>query len=124
MRLGGLLAALLALSIVGCGIPASPADQAEAIDSVASEGALLAEDAAAGDTTSAFVETHSEALAKSARELADGASSPQLRQIAGRVVTALERLHAEPADRTAAAAVAHELARASTQAGALAKSGG
>jgi hypothetical protein len=124
MRLGGLLAVLLALSVLGCGIPASPADQAEAVDSVASEGVLLAEDAAAGDSTSAFVETHAGALAKSARELAQGASSPKLRQIAGRVVTALERLQSEPADRTAAAAAADELARASNEAGALAKSGG
>lgn len=123
LRLGALLALILGLCVLGCGIPASVADQADGVASVAAEGALLADDAASGDTTVAFVETHTEALAKSAGELADGTESPQLRQIADRVVAALEQLHAEPGDRDAAAHLARELTRAATQAGELAKSG-
>jgi len=123
MRLGALLALVLGLCVLGCGIPASVADQADAVASVAAEGALLADDAAEGDTTAAFVETHSEELATSAAELADGTQSPQLRQIADRVVAALERLHAEPGDRDTAANVARELTQAAAQAGELAKSG-
>jgi hypothetical protein len=123
MRLGVLLVLLLGLCVLGCGIPASVADQADAVASVAAEGALLAHDAASGDTTPAFVETHTEELVRSAAELADGTESPQLRQIADRVVAALERLHAEPGDQDAAAQVARDLTRAATQAGELAKSG-
>ncbi len=98
----------MALVAGGCGGSGSLgakalAQQARSLQSVAAEGALLAEDAVAGKTTQIYTREHSSALqgaaakAEAALESArtEPALAPKLRELAvlaGRIGTALERL--------------------------------
>jgi hypothetical protein len=113
----------LALSLTACGVPSSAGKQAEHLASIASEGAILARDAAEGDTTSTFARGHAQALRKKAEALAEAASGPRLHRVAAAVVTQLERLESCPDDREAAARVVRNLRAAATRAEEIGKSG-
>jgi hypothetical protein len=111
-------AVLLAVALlVGCGGGEVTADSlkkdAEAVQSAAAEGALLAADAAEGRTAGPFLRVHAEELAaetaKVARKLeqaqARGAVQAKARKafrLARDVEEALTRLAGEPDDRTTA----------------------
>jgi hypothetical protein len=58
------LAAIALVLAAGCVLPSDPKKQAEEIASISAEGALLAHDAAEGDTTNAFTRVHAHALRK------------------------------------------------------------
>jgi hypothetical protein len=71
-RVAAVLALAASLGLTGCGgSQALDAEalqkEAEAIESLAAEGALVAGDVSEGDTTSAFVRVHAEALGKNAQ---------------------------------------------------------
>jgi hypothetical protein len=97
-------ATAIALTVVavGCGVPSSVTKQAEDLASIAAEGSLLAGDVAEGDSTEPFVKTHADSLRKNAATLRKAISHPDLRLVAGEVVTELARLAASPGPRTAA----------------------
>ena len=67
-----MLVFVVSFGLAGCGGGPQTLDaealkkQAEAIESLAAEGALLAADVSEGDTTSQFVRVHAEALGKNA----------------------------------------------------------
>jgi hypothetical protein len=74
MRRLGLLALALAIVVAGCGGGGTLSESAleknaEAIESLAAEGSLLAEEAAEGSTTTAFARVHAEYLAEAADKL-------------------------------------------------------
>ena len=94
---------------------------AEAVDSLACEGRLLAEDAADGDGTSAFLRVHSGELAQSASNFADAlAERPTSARIeedvralarrAGRVAGLLDTLGGVRDDRRRARELERKLA--------------
>jgi hypothetical protein len=96
---------------------------AETIDSLACEGALLAHDASKGASTTYFVRVHADALRAEASHLADALSerptSPGIeRRVrakakdAGAVASVLSRLHHHPSDREVAARAERALKRA------------
>jgi hypothetical protein len=124
------LALALALLVAGCGGGSSTlskhalAQRAGAVQSLAAEGALLADDAAAGRSTSIFVREHSSELAIAASTarttLEGGRTAPalepelqRLRRIAGRVATGLDRLAG--ASRSETRSIAHQLQTAADQ---------
>jgi hypothetical protein len=100
--------ALAACLVAGCGggstqSASSLAKRSEAVQSVAAEGALLAEDAAAGRSTGIFVREHSSELARAAAttrsSLAAARTAPaldpelrRLRRTATTVAALLDRL--------------------------------
>jgi hypothetical protein len=97
--------------------------EAETIQSVAAEGALLAHDSADGRTTTPFVSVHSEVLAESAgkvaQKLESAAVEPGLEQdraraerLATRIEEELDQLDEYPDDRAEARRVADELDQA------------
>ncbi len=101
------LAGVLAILATGCGGGELSADalskQAESVQSVAAEGAMLARDAAAGKATGTFTRVHSSELEKSASQAASSLESaqtqpalePKLRRLAalaGDVSDELDRL--------------------------------
>ena len=100
-----------------CGVPSDPEKQAEEVASVAAEGALLAQDGAAGDSTSAFVRTHADALRKRLATLRPKIMEPALVPLADETATALELLAEDPS----AVGVAARLERASARADDLAR---
>jgi hypothetical protein len=110
----------LAAVLAGCGGSSSPAKQAEELESFAAEGALLAEDAAAGDTTSAFARVHARELQEQAEALERQASDRRLRLLAKDVARELRRLAEDPGDRRAAARAERTLRKAAQVAGELA----
>ena len=71
----------VSLGLAGCGGGSQTLDaealkkQAEAIESLAAEGALLAADVSEGDTTRPFVRVHAEALGKNAETVEAGRGS-------------------------------------------------
>jgi hypothetical protein len=96
---------------------------AETIDSLACEGALLAHDASKGASTTYFVRVHADALRAEASHLADALSerptSPGIeRRVrakakdAAAVASVLSRLHHHPSDREVAARAERALKRA------------
>jgi hypothetical protein len=106
--------------------------EAESIQSVAAEGALLAHDSADGRTTTPFVSVHSEVLAESAgkvaQKLESAAVEPGLEQdraraerLATRIEEELDRLDEHPDDRAEARRVADELDQAAKAAEELAR---
>ena len=121
-------AALLALTagLAGCNGGTvdrhALAQDGDAVDSLACEGTLLADDVASGDSTRFFVRVHVGALARRASNFEDAlAERPTLEQIeprvralgrrAGRIATLLDELHRRPTDRNAARRLAAELSR-------------
>jgi hypothetical protein len=111
--------ALLPLAVVvavaasaACGVPSEPKKQADEVASVAAEGALLAHDGAAGDSASAFVRTHADALRKRLAALRPKIAEPALVPVADETAAALELLAEDPS----AVGVAARLERASARA--------
>ena len=110
---------MLALDVVllvsGCG-SAGAAKQAEEVDSVAAEGALLAHDAAEGSTTTTFTRVHAKALRSSLRELAPAIEDARLsRDRRRRSPPSLDELADDPA--TGSARTARAAARARREGG-------
>jgi hypothetical protein len=106
--------------------------EAESIQSVAAEGALLAHDSADGRTTTPFVSVHSEVLAESAgkvaQKLESAAVEPGLEQdraraerLATRIEEELDQLDEHPDDQAEAGRVADELDQAAKAAEELAR---
>jgi hypothetical protein len=106
--------------------------EAESIQSVAAEGALLAHDSADGRTTTPFVSVHSEVLAESAgkvaQKLESAAVEPGLEQdraraerLATRIEEELDQLDEHPDDQADAGRVADELDQAAKAAEELAR---
>jgi hypothetical protein len=106
--------------------------QAEAVQSFAAEGALVAQGAQQGRTTDTFVRVHTEYLAKAARkvesELGSKHASEGLDQkreeatkLASLVAQDLDRLHRDPGDRALAARLRLALAKNAATAEELAK---
>ena len=87
---------LLVLAVAACGVPSSPKDQAEEVHSIAAEGAILAHDAAEGDTTATFTGVHAAALRKRLDTLRPKIVDPSLARIDRRAAEALRRLEADP----------------------------
>jgi hypothetical protein len=110
----------LVVALAGCVVPTEPAKQAEEIASVAAEGALLAHDAAEGDTTATFTSVHAKALREKLAMLEPKLRDRRLRELAGSVSTELERLSAHPGDRAGASAIERRLDEDATAAEELA----
>jgi hypothetical protein len=119
---------LLALTAVLVGCNGGTVDRhalakdGDAVDSLACEGALLADDVASGDSTKFFVRVHAGALARRASNFEDALSErptfeqiePQVRALgrrAGRIATLLDELHDRPTDHGAARRFADGLSR-------------
>ena len=98
--------------VAGCGVPEEPSKQAEAVGSVAAEGALLAHDAREGSTTATFTREHAKALRKLVEEIRPEIVDRRLGQVATLVSDALEQLAEAPGDRTRASALEQELNKA------------
>ena len=111
---------IAALLLAGCGQPTEPTKQAEALDSISSEGLLVAENVVAQRTTEPFVRVHGKALAEKARSLEAVAATPRLRSLADRIADQLEDLAAHPDYRRLADRVAFRLERETRVAGELA----
>jgi hypothetical protein len=103
----------------GCGGSSSPEKQAAEVQSLAAEGALVAHDAAEGETTRAFTRVHAEELAKAAKSVAAKTSSRDLATLARRVEAALMAL--ADADRAEASSLETRLERQARAAGDLAE---
>jgi hypothetical protein len=116
-RVVALAGAAAALAAAGCGVPSEPKKQAEEVESVAAEGALLAHDAAAGRTTATFTRVHAEALRERLKALRPKIVERELARIERNVDSALRQL----ADSPAEADVEAPLEEAANAAGALAK---
>jgi hypothetical protein len=117
--------ALLVLPTAACGGGGTLSSkafqkQAESLQSVAAEGALVAEGSADGRTTETFVSVHSEYLSKAATKVETKLRSAQARgdleekrkaalRLAGRITDELEQLHRAPDDQMLAARLAAEL---------------
>jgi hypothetical protein len=110
-----------ALALAACGVPSSPIEQAEEIASVASEGKLLARDAAQGRTFDTFTRVHAEALEERLRALESKISDPRLGRLLARVAAALDGLVSAPGDRERAAREEQALASAAEVAEGLAR---
>jgi hypothetical protein len=129
--------AIAVFLVVGCGGGGtlsrdSLRKEAESVQSFATEGALLAHDAADGRTTTPFASVHSDVLAESAgkvaRKLESSDVEPGLEQergqtvrLAKRIKEELARLHDDPDDEPAARRIADELEQAAKAAEKLAK---
>jgi hypothetical protein len=88
-RLAAVLVFAVSLGLAGCGGGSQRLDaealkkQAEAIESLAAEGALLAADVSEGDTTSPFVRVHAEALGKNAETVVAALAPDNAKPAAG-----------------------------------------
>jgi hypothetical protein len=82
--------------LVGCGQSTDPKQQAEELGSVAAEGALLAHDAADGDSTGPFARVHSEVLREDVEKLGPELTEPALASLAGEISAALDQLPDDP----------------------------
>lgn len=100
--------AVLLLLLAGCGAPQELPKQAEEVQSVAAEGALLAHEASEG-SLAIFTREHSKALRKLIGELRPAIEDGQLARLADEVDRLLERLAADPADGSLAKEVEHSL---------------
>ena len=133
LRLVALLAATLVL-VAGCRGGAMTAfrfeKDAESLQSLATDGVLLADGVVDGRTTSAFVRTHAQELASDADKLASVVAStnpePQLAgktkklaALARQVASQLHALADHPGDRGGAAAIRSGLANAADDASKL-----
>src|SRR6266511_2796995 len=127
----GALVAALALALAGCGGgtlgPHAFKKDLETVRSLASEGALVADQVAHGDATQTFVRVHTAYLERQAstleRTLSTARVPPPLagkRSRAVRVATAVDRdlelLHRHPGDRKLGERLRAELEQAARQA--------
>jgi hypothetical protein len=117
MRIVALL--VLACVLTGCA-PGEPAKQAEAIGSIAAEGALLAHDAGEGSSTETFVREHAKALGRKLDDIRSVVDDRRLASVAASVSNGLARLADAPGDERSARAVERDLERAASEAQALA----
>ena len=115
--------AAVVLVLAGCGAPATVEKQADAVGSLASEGALLAHDASEGDTTETFTRVHAGELSKNVGELAPQIDDRRLARVARSVGADLERLADDPGDEPGAARLERRLEDASKQAEEIGKAG-
>ena len=97
------LTAVAVLVLAGCGVPQDVPKQAEEVQSVASEGALLAHDASEGDTTEVFTREHADALRKLLRPLREAIEDERLGEVADDVDRTLGELARTPGDEQRAA---------------------
>jgi hypothetical protein len=93
---------------------------AEKVGSLATEGALLANDVSRGESTKSFARVHARELSGAASDLEDSLAerptSPgitadvrRLSKLAGKVSRQLEQLHLHPTDRSVAASLEQPL---------------
>ena len=108
--------ALSSLVLCGCLAPTEPSKQADEIASVAAEGALLAHDAAEGDTTATFTRVHSGDLRSMLAQLEPKVEVQELSRLLATTDRALGVLESDPADRTRAGVVERRLDRVSRRA--------
>jgi predicted outer membrane protein len=128
--------ALLALALAGCngGTVDNHAlkRDAEKVGSLATEGALLANDVSRGASTKSFARVHAQELSGAASDLEDSLAerptSPgitaevrRLSKLAGKVSRELEQLHLHPTDRSVAASLEQPLMDAADAADELAR---
>jgi outer membrane murein-binding lipoprotein Lpp len=97
------VAAVAVVVVAGCGVPQKVSQQAEELQSIAAEGALLAQDLVDGRTISTFARVHAGALRKKAETLRTGITDPVLGDLATDVVLQLSRLEGAGEKRTSAA---------------------
>jgi paraquat-inducible protein B len=114
------LALAAVAATAGCGVPHELSKQAEQVASVAAEGALLAHDAAEGDTTETFTSEHAAALRQLVEELRPSIEQRELEQVVEDVSVALEELVETPGDRTRAGMLERKLEGAAAAANELA----
>ena len=122
--IAGAALALLLLALTGCN--GGTVDRhalkrdAEKVGSLATEGALLANDVSRGASTKSFARVHAQELSGAASDLEDSLAerptSPgitadvrKLSRLAGKVSRQLEQLHLHPTDRTIAASLEQPL---------------
>jgi C4-dicarboxylate-specific signal transduction histidine kinase len=103
------LASILVLLLAGCGAPHELAKQADEVHSVAAEGALLAHEAAEGNTRATFAEEHAKALRKRLAKLRSAIEEPRLVTLAADVDRTLAQLARTPGDRARAAGAQRKL---------------
>ena len=103
------LAAILVLLLAGCGTPQELAKQADEVHSVAAEGALLAHEAAEGDTRATFATEHAKALRKRLDKLRPAIEETRLATLADDVDRTLAELARMPGDRIRAAGAQRKL---------------
>jgi hypothetical protein len=129
--------AIAVLATAGCGGGGTLSKkdlqkQAEAVQSFAAEGALVAQGAQEDRTTDAFVRVHTEYLAKAVTKVESELSSKQasgslddkrarVATLASVVSKDLDQLHRNPGDRALAARLKSELAKHAATAEELAK---
>jgi hypothetical protein len=123
------LASLLVVAAMAAGCNGGTVDRhaleqdSSTIDSLACEGALLANDVSKGATTKFFARVHADNLRAEASHLEDALAerptAPAIRakvrkasQDAGDVAHLLSRLHHDPTDRTLAAEIGAKLKQA------------
>jgi hypothetical protein len=106
--------------LVGCA-PDNPAKQAEAIGSIAAEGALLAHGAAEGSSTKIFVREHAQALDRKLEETRSVVDDRRLASLAASVSKDLVRLAEEPGDERTTRSVERALERRAKDAAELAE---
>jgi hypothetical protein len=122
--IAGAALALLLLALTGCN--GGTVDRhalkrdAEKVGSLATEGALLANDVSRGASTKPFARVHAQELSSAASDLEDSLAerptSPgitadvrRLSKLAGKVSRQLEQLHLHPTDRAIAASLKQPL---------------
>jgi hypothetical protein len=122
--IAGAALALLLLALTGCN--GGTVDRhalkrdAEKVGSLATEGALLANDVSRGASTKSFARVHAQELSGAASDLEDSLAerptSPgitadvrKLSKLAGKVSRQLEQLHLHPTDSTIAASLEQPL---------------
>jgi uncharacterized membrane protein YccC len=104
--------ALSSLLLSGCLVPTEPSKQAEDIASVAAEGALLAHDAAEGDTTATFTRVHSGELRSRLAQLEPEIEVRRLSRLLATTDEALGLLEDNPDDQAHARSAERRLDRA------------
>jgi hypothetical protein len=115
------LALIVVFLLAGCGVPKQLPKQAEEVHSVAAEGALLAHEAAEGDTSDTFAREHAKALRKRLDELRPAIEQRRLAMLADDVDSSLAELERTPGDQDRAAGAERKLEQAAKAADELAR---
>ena len=87
----------MVVTLAGCGTPQELSKQADDVHSVAAEGALLAHEAAAGDTLDTFAREHAQALRKLLGKVRPAIEEPRLAAVSDDVDRRSPSSHARPA---------------------------